>query len=342
MIRQKFTRKFIGAFCILVLIKILAILAELFHKNFWEVVGTLFLFLLVAVICFLVIAFQSNKEQNDNTGSGRGGRSMAGGSSYVETSVFDRIHNMYEDQARKFIEDKDYRSAAKVYINLLKDNYRGAKTLVDGELYNEAAVIYLKKLNNKSEAAHCYEKAKQYRKSIELHKELGQKEKVGDLYREINEIDNANSYYQMVVDDYVKYSQMVKASLIYRKKMEKPEQAQKILLQGWEEDKDAFNCLNNYFANIFDVKKLDIVIREVYKKTPAEKKGIYLDAMKHEFKKDVQLQSTTRNIAYEIISEKIKTNSEIVNELKHFNPDDEVILKDISRYKMNRNKMFGH
>ncbi|WP_326982328.1 hypothetical protein VUJ46_19345 [Chryseobacterium sp. MYb264] len=339
--KQKFTEKFIGAFCILVLIKILAILAELFHKNFWEVVGTLFLFLVVAAICFLVIALQSNKEKTDNFG-GRGGRSMAGGSSYVETSVFDRIHNMYEDQARKFIENNDYRSAAKVYINLLKDNYRGAKTLADGELYNEAAVIYLKKLNNKSDAADCYEKAKQYKKSIELYKELGQKEKVGDLYREINEVENANNYYQMVVDDYVKYSQMVKASLVYRKKMEKPEAAQRILLQGWEENKDTFNCLNNYFANIFDVKDLDVAIREVYKKTPSEKKSIYLDAMKHEFKKDVRLQSTTRNIAYEIIAEKIKTHSEIVNELKHFNPEDEVILKDISRYKMNRNKIFGH
>ena len=66
----------------------------------------------------------------------------------------------------------------------------------------------------------------------------------------------------------------------------------------------------------------------------------YLEAIKHEFKKDPQLQNTTRNIAYEIIAEKVATRSEIVNELKHFNPDDEVILKDISRYKTGRNNMF--
>lgn len=340
--KQKFTDKFIAAFFILIFIKIFGILAELFHKSFWDVIGTLVIFVVVAVIVLIVVIIQSGKEKTGNRNSGSSGRGVAGKSSYVETSVFDRIHSIYEDRAQKYIDEKDYRNAAKVYINLLKDHYRGAKTLEDGALYNEAAVIYLKKLNNKSEAASCYEKARQYKKAIDLYKELGSHEKVGDLYREVNDIETSNSFYQIVVDDYVKYSQMVKASLIYRKKMEKPEQAQKILLKGWEEDKDALNCLNNYFANIFEVKELDQKIQDLYSNTPSEKKIMYLEALKHEFKKDVQLQSTTRNIAYEIIAEKIKTHSEIVNELKHFNPEDELILKDISRYKMSRNKIFGH
>ena len=37
--------------------------------------------------------------------------------------------------------------------------------------------------------------------------------------------------------------------------------------------------------------------------------------MKHEFKKDPKLRDTTRNIAYEIIAEKVSTGSYIVNEL---------------------------
>ncbi len=80
----------------------------------------------------------------------------------------------------------------------------------------------------------------------------------------------------------------------------------------------------------------------MYEKTPAHKKIIYLEAMKLEFKKDPWLQSATKEIAYRIIAEKIESRSEIVNELKHFNPDDEVILKDISRFKTGRNKMFKH
>lgn len=334
--KQKFIDKFLRALVVLAIIKIIAIFAELFQKTFWSVIGNLVIFIVVLVIIFFVIIALENKEKSGNSSGKKGG----GGNFYLENSLFDRIRNKYEELAEKYIAEKDYTRAAKVYLNLLNDNYRGAKTLEDGGLYNEAAVIYLKKLKNKSEAASCFEKAKQYQKSIELYKELEQKEKVGDLYMQINDTKNANSYYQMVVDDYVSNDQMVKASLIYRKKMDVPEEAQKILLQGWEENKDAFNCLNNYFVNINTIEDLNHTIQNLYEKTPSDKKLIYLEAMKYEFKKDSKLQETTRNIAYEIIAENIENHSSIINELKHFNPKDEVILKDISRYRTGRNKMF--
>ena len=334
--KQKFIDKFLRALVVLAIIKIIAIFAEFFQKTFWSVIGNLVIFIIVLVIIFFVVIALQNKERSGNSSGKKG----SGGNFYLENSLFDRIRNKYEELAEKYIAEKDYTKAAKVYMNLLNDNYRGAKTLEDGGFYNEAAVIYLKKLKNKSEAASCFEKAKQYQKSIELYKELEQKEKVGDLYIQINDAKNANSYYQMVVDDYVSNDQMVKASLIYRKKMDVPEEAQKILLQGWEENKDAFNCLNNYFVNINTIEDLNHTIQNLYKKTPSDKKLIYLEAMKHEFKKDSKLQETTRNIAYEIIAENIENHFSIINELKHFNPKDEVILKDISRYRTGRNKMF--
>lgn len=337
--KQQFIDKFMAAFVLLAMFKIIGIVAQLFHESFWSVIGTLIIFLIIAFIILMVIASLKDKEQNERNASRKG---AGGGNFYLENSLFDRIRSKYEELAEKYIAENDYKKAAKVYMNLLQDNYRGAKTLENGGFYNEAAAVYLKKLKNKSDAANCYEKAKQYKKAIDLYKEMEQKEKVGDLYKEINDLKNAHIYYQMVTDDYISNNQMVKASLIYRKKMENPEAAQKILLKGWEEDKDAFNCLNNYFANIFDVEKLQSEIQELYKKTPAYKKITYLDAMKHEFRKDPDLESITRNIAYEIIAEKIGTRSEIVNELKYFNPDDETILKDISRFKTSRNRMFNH
>ena len=338
--KQKFIDKFMGAFLILVFLKIIGMLAELFHETFWSVVGKLAVFLIVAVIIFFIIAALEDKEKQNQSSGGRKG--TGGKDFYIENSLFNKLLHRYEELAKKYIDQKEYRKAAKVYMNLLRDNYRGAKTLEEGGLYNEAAVVYLKKLKNKSEAASCFEKAKQYKKAIELYKELGQKEKVGDLYKSINDIKNAHTYYQMVADDYVENNQMVKASLIFRKKMEIPDEAQKILLRGWNEDKDAFNCLNNYFSNIFDVKKLENEIQNLYGKVPSHKKITYLQVMKREFDKDPKLKTTTRNIAYEIIAEAIDSHSEIVNELKHFNPKDEVILKDISRYKTGRNKMFRY
>ncbi|UKB78908.1 soluble NSF attachment family protein [Chryseobacterium sp. MEBOG07] len=336
--KQKFIDKFIAAFMLLAIFKVIGIVAQLFHESFWSVIGTLVIFLIAAFIILIVITSLKDKEQNNRNSSGRKGSGSS--NFYLENSLFDRIRSKYEELAEKYIAENDYKKAARVYMNLLQDNYRGAKTLENGGFYNEAAVVYLKKLNNKSDAAICYEKAKQYKKAIDLYKEMEQKEKVGDLYKEINDLKNAHAYYQFVADDYVANNQMVKASLIFRKKMEKTEDAQKVLLRGWEEDKDAFNCLNNYFANIFDVKKLESEIQYLYQKTPAHKKITYLEAMKHEFKKDPKLHAAARNIAYEIIAEKVATRSEIVNELKFFNPNDEVILKDISRFKTGRNKMF--
>jgi len=334
--KQKFIEKFLMAFMILAVFKIIGIAAQLFHESFWSVVGTLAIFLVVAFIIMLVITALKDKEQNRNNSGKRG---SGGGNFYLETSLFDRIRSKYEELAEKYIAEKDYKRAAKVYMNLLQDNFRGARTLEAGGFYNEAAAIYLKKLNNKTEAASCYEKAKQYKKAIDLYKEMQQKEKVGDLYKELNDLNNAHEYYQMVADDYTANNQMVKASLVYSKKMEKPEEAQRVLLKGWDEDKDAFNCLNNYFANVFDVKKLEAEIQKLYAKTPSYKKAIYLEAMKHEFKKDPKLQPVVRNIAYEIIAEKVATRSDIINDLKYFNPEDSVILKDISRYRTGRNKM---
>lgn len=335
--KQNFIDKFFAAFVVLAIVKIITLLVQFFTEDFWTVLGGILVFIVIAIVMGLVISFLAGREGN---GSLFGNRGIGGRSFYVDDVLFDKIRNKYEELAEKYINEKDYRKAAKVYMNLLQDNYRGAKTLEDGELYNEAAVIYLSKLKNKSEAASCFEKGKQYKKAIDLYKELEQKEKVGDLYREIHDVTNSNLYYQMVIDDYVKNNQMVKGSLIYRKKMDKPEAAQKILLQGWEANQDAFNCLNNYFANIIEVETLDRRIKELYVETPFEKKNTFLEAMKHEFKKDPKLRDTTRNIAYEIIADKVSTGSYIVNELKHFNPEDEVILKDISRYKTGKNKMF--
>lgn len=336
--KQKFIEKFLTAFFILVIFKVIAIIAQSSRMDMGNILASVFKFIFFAAIAIVLIVILQNQEKDPQPSV----KKTYGGSSgsYIDTSLFDKLRSMYEDIARKHIEDNEYKKAAIVYMNLLKDNYRAASTLEQGEFYNEAAVVFLRKVQSKGDAANCYVKAKQYDKAITLYKELQQKEKVGDLYKEINDLENAFAFYQMVVDDYTQSHQMVKASLIYRNKMESPEKAQKILLQGWRENKEALHCLNTYFSNISEINILEKEIQYLYKETPSDKKLIYLEAMKIEFKKDQRLQKPTRDIAYHIIAENINSRSEIVNDLKHFNPNDEVILKDISRYKTGRNKMF--
>ena len=83
--------------------------------------------------------------------------------------------------------------------------------------------------------------------AIGLYKELNEYEKVGDLYMLQQKKETAFEYYQIVADDYIAHDKYVKASLLYKNKMENTESAQEFLLKGWRHQKDAFNCINNYF-----------------------------------------------------------------------------------------------
>lgn len=335
--KTKFLEKFLVAFFVLVAFKIIAMIAQWSQEAMQDALASVFKFIFFACIAVVIIILLQSKEKDPLPPAQK---KYGDNGVPLDSSLFDRLKSMYEDIAEKHIQNNEYKKAAVVYMNLLKDYYRAAKTLENGGFYNEAAAVYLKKLSNKADAANCYVLAKQYDKAITLYKELQQKEKVGDLYKVIDDMENAFLFYQMVIDDYLMSYQMVKASLIYRNKMDMPAEAQKVLFRGWEENHDPLNCLQQYFSNIADVKKLGQEIQQIYSRTPSDKKIIYLEAMKQEFKKAPELRIPTRNIAYEIVAEKVKTRSEIVNELKHFNPDDEVILKDISRYKTVRNKMF--
>ena len=53
--KQKFIDKFMAAFVLLAMFKIIGIVAQLFHESFWSVIGTLIIFLIVAFIIFMVI-----------------------------------------------------------------------------------------------------------------------------------------------------------------------------------------------------------------------------------------------------------------------------------------------
>ncbi len=331
--KQKFLDKFFAAFFILAAIKLIVLLFQLSYQSFWSVLGQIMLFLFVVLILLFLFSRIGKGALSSGSSDGRGG------SAYVEGSVFDRIKQRYEELAQNYIAAKDYKAAAQVYMKLLQDNYRGAKTLADGKLYSEAAVIYLKKLYNKEQAAICYEQAKDYKKAIDLYREMNQREKVGDLYLLLNDRENAHQYFQMVIDEYTENRQMVKASLIYRKKMNMPERAQEHLLKGWRQNWDAFNCMNNYFSNIADLQKLAREIDVQYQQLPNDKRRVYLDLMKHEFKKDESLQQITRNIAYEIVSREVDRHHDVVSELKFFNPKDNHILKDILRFKSHWNKV---
>ncbi|WP_299338310.1 hypothetical protein [uncultured Psychroserpens sp.] len=262
-----------------------------------------------------------------------GGNRGSGGSGTVDADRLNALREQYEKLAKEAIAEKDYKKAASIYIKLLKDYYAAADTLEDGNYFQESALIHLKYNKDKVKAANVYEKGKIYDKAIRLYKELNAHEKVGDIYKAIHNTNEANTYYQMVIEDYLEHDQYVKASLIYKYKIEDAPKAQTILLKGWREDKDAYNCLTNYFSNFPNTDILKKGIEFIYKKETSPKNlTLFLKALKVEHQKHESIQDFTQTIAYEIVANNLKDNPGITYELKSFNKENHLIQNDATRF----------
>lgn len=247
------------------------------------------------------------------------------------------LRNQYNQTAQNLINERQFHKAAFIYMKLLKDYHMAALTLEKGEFYQEAATIYLKHCYNKQQAALCYEKGNMTYEAITIYKELNQNEKVGDLYLIINKRKDADFYFEKVVDEYKTRNQYVKASLIYKNKINNAQRGQGLLLEGWRNNKDASNCLNNYFVNIPDTKQLKLEIETIYTNDLNRENSVsFLQVIHHEYKKKNEISEYIKEVAYEVIASQIPTNPSIVSELKNFNTNDKELQKDTMRFKINR------
>ena len=288
----------------------------------------------------------------DDTGTSRGGTAarldlsrrwfdfslggigtQSGAGSVIIGDHFQELQKQYNATALEMIRKKQFHKAAFIYMKLLKNNHLAAQTLESGLLYQEAATIYLQHLGNKSKAAECYEKGNMTHEAIEIYKELQAYEKVGDLYLSLNKCKEAAIYFEKVAADYAEKGRFVQASLIYRYKMKDIAGGQALLLQGWKSLKDPFNCLNNYFNNCKDTKELKSEIDRIYATDlTKQNSAIFLQAIRHEYRKGNELSASIREMAYTIIAEHLPENPSIVSELREFNLQDSQIKKDTIRF----------
>lgn len=333
--QQRFIDKFLNFFLALVLIKFVLLLITLDRISMQEFIKSFSLLIFFGILLGLFLMFL--KLSGRTSGFSQGGSSVL-----LEGNLFDRLRKKYESHAERYRQEGQYLKASNIYLKLLQNPHRAASVLEEGGLYNEAAVLYLKKLSDKQRAAQCYEKGKNYKKAIELYKDLGNKEKAGDLYVLLNDRTAANTCYESLIADYTGATQYVKASLVARYKMQQEEKARELLLKGWNNNHDAFNCINNYFAGFPDHDELKKVIRDIYDDTLPQQQEVLLTALKYEFAKGKEMEEITRDIAYEIIASYIQRKPAIASEIKHFNPSDKVIIKDIVRYKAAVNRIISN
>lgn len=262
-----------------------------------------------------------------NTAMGSGGGIDLGDNYYT-------LRQQYEETAKLLKKKGNYEKAAFVYLKLLKNPLLAAQTLEEGGLYAQAAAIYLKHLKDKNAAASAYTKGLMYHEAIKLYDELQEYETAGDLSMKIQQKKQAFSYYELVAENLITNFQYVKASLLYKNKMQKPGECQDLLLKGWREKKDSTNCLNNYFSNVATEGEL---ARELKQLGEEEKKGDrrrdFLGVVLKQNKHPHAPKQVVRDLAYELVSLEAKQHPEVVAELIALNNTDKEFTKDTFRYK---------
>ncbi|WP_452601855.1 hypothetical protein [Pontimicrobium sp. MEBiC06410] len=276
--------------------------------------------LVIIIILAIINSFNRNTKGADNSAT-------------IDSERMEALRKEYEKLADEAIKNKDYKKAASIYIKLLKNHFKAATILEEGKYYQEAALIHLKFTKNKELAAKAYESGKFYNKAIPLYTELNRNEKVGDLYKLTNNKMEADKHYQIVIDNYLKQSQYVKASLVYKYKIEDTTKAQAPLLKGWRENNDAYNCLNNYFGNFSNEKLLKQGIHSIYKEeTNSANINTFLKALKHEYTRHETLKDYAQHIAFDAVANYIKDNPSIAFALSSFNPDNSLLNTDTSKF----------
>lgn len=272
---------------------------------------------------------------NFSLGGLGGGRRVDGwdlGNRYYE------LRRKYYEEAKRLLEAKKYRKAAYIYAHLLSDFSSAANALEQGKYYREAAVLYQEHLNNVPRAAACLEKGGLFLEAIDLYIDLGENEKVGDLYQQLEQTEQARKFYQKCITSAQKNDDYLEVARLQNNKLFEANLARQTLLEGWQNSKQSENCLKKYF-DWLQGENLDVVqekIELIYAKhTPAYRKNSFLNVLLHikdRYREEAVLD-TARPIAYEIISEQIVQNKVgNVHYLRQFLPDDRLIGSDCSRY----------
>lgn len=265
--------------------------------------------------------------------------SGVGGYYSMEDDEIIKLQNQYRSSALQLIQQKKYLQASYIYIKLLKNNYEAATMFEDAKLYKESGDVYKELIKNNLKAAECYEKGKLYEEAIEILKNEHQYEKVGDLYIKMRNKKAADIFYKKEIDRYVDEKQYIKAAELSAVKMEDIRYAQSLLLQGWTECADPYNCLGKYFSNIEKKEERYREIKRVFENqlTKNNREG-FLQILKKEYLQNDDFNPMIKDFAYQIISNILPENKYIAGELIAFNKNDNLLLKDTLRYKQSRPK----
>ncbi|MGV3598288.1 MAG: hypothetical protein ACO1PI_10505 [Bacteroidota bacterium] len=266
-------------------------------------------------------------------GLGGGAATSAWG---IDGVQYQSLRDKYLAAAQREIERKEFKKAAYIYAHLLADFNSAANVLEQGKYYREAAALYKEHLKNKEAASQCLERGGLIIDAIELYKELERDEKVGDLYKQIEQHEKAETYYEKHIEKKLISTDYIDAARVAENKLENPERAKAILLEGWQGTVNYENCLKNYFDIEAKENNTLAAVKTLYSKNIlATKKQNFLSVLEYVNKQypGDELLYTSQTIAFEIVSqEALSNNPRAVAQLGSFFQDDNLLPSDSNRF----------
>jgi tetratricopeptide (TPR) repeat protein len=267
---------------------------------------------------------------------------LGGGLAVDSWDLGDRYYELrkkYREMASRLMQEGKFRKAAYVYAHLLSDYHAAANALEQGKFYREAAAVYKDHLNNPSKAAECLENGGLLLEAIEIYIELKRNLKVGDLFVKLDRWEQAQEFYEKVIQEKLKEFDYLTASALCAKKMNDRSRAQRILLEGWKKNYAGEACLKRYFEGVAseDVNELPAQIQEVHqhhtKYGQSEALINVLIFVVGKYRKE-EVVHTSRELAFQLIAQEYSDRSKdaILNRLPLFWKNDRLIRSDVSRF----------
>ena len=257
------------------------------------------------------------------------------------------IHYQLISQYRKLAERElalgRYRRAAYIYAELLGDLRAAASCLKHGRLWREAAVLYRERLHAPEEAAKCLEEGGLISEAIALYEELGDWIKAGDLYRLLDQNEEADLAYRRAVDEAAFRGDRLGAAELLETKLGCVDEAIDQLVDAWpwtNQARPAFAALFGLYsrhARHEDASRRIAILRG--NDTPVEHRALLIDVLC-----DVPSQypdagvgrdaaDAARVLAADHLSQSSPSEvSQVVGAIRRLVPSDRLLGRDCHRF----------
>ncbi len=262
-------------------------------------------------------------------------------------NVQQELFKQYRELADREVHLGRHRRAAYIYAELLGDLNGAASVLVAGKHYREAAVIYRDKLYRPKEAAECLENGGLLIDAIKIYRDLSMHEKVGDLYRKLEDEEAAILAYRQTAQVASESGNHLEAARGLDEKIDSPDEALRELRIGWKGSSRVRECLEKTFEIQSRLGRHDdtiSVVGELREQNYSQGRAVAIvQALGTVVQNspDITLQLNAADVSRVIVSRTIRSEPysarPLLAQLEKLTPEDRLLKRDTGRYlKQNR------